>query len=137
MHNYTNSPRVVGPKSQHNIAIVRHGEGVLQRRTFELPMEETPSVQVECVLQTDLLDCGVGRSTHSDHIERIAVKMEWMTEIVLLNLVDQNDFNDGVQWDIDFVGAHAVGATVWWPVVAIAELVGVDVVELRENRSGR
>lgn len=97
-------------------------------------MQETPSVQVECVLQTDLLDGCVGRSTHSDDIERIAVKMKWMTEIVLLNFIDQNDFNDGVQWNIDFVGAHAVGATIWWSIVAITELVGVDVVELRENR---
>lgn len=35
------------------------------------------------------------------------------------------------------MGAHAVGATVGWPVIAIAKLFGRDVVDLRKRRRRR
>lgn len=60
--------------------------------------------------------------------------LQWVAEVILLDLVDQNDFDDGVQWNVDFVGAHAVRPAVWRPVVPVAELVRVDIVELGENR---
>jgi hypothetical protein len=59
--------------------------------------------------------------------------MEWMTQVGLLDLIDQDDFDDGVQWNVDFVCAHAVGAAVGRSVVAVAELLGVNVVVLREK----
>lgn len=60
--------------------------------------------------------------------------VQWVAEVILLDLVNQNDFDDGVQWNVDFMGAHAVRSAVWWAVISVAELVRVDIVELRENR---
>lgn len=33
--------------------------------------------------------------------------MEWMTKIILLNFINQDDFYDGVQRNIDHMRAHA------------------------------
>ena len=33
--------------------------------------------------------------------------MERMTKIGLLNFIDEHNFNDGVEWNINFVSAHA------------------------------
>jgi hypothetical protein len=63
--------------------------------------------------------------------------MEWMAQVGLLYLVDQDDFDDGVQWNVDFVCAHAVGAAVSWSVVTVTELLRVDVVVLGEKRCWR
>lgn len=63
--------------------------------------------------------------------------VQWVAEVILLDLVDQNDFDDGVQRNVDLVGAHAVGPAVWRPVVTVTELVRIDIVELGENRRRR
>lgn len=51
--------------------------------------------------------------------------------------VDEDHFDDRVVRDVDLMGAHAVGATVGWPVIAIAKLFGRDVVDLRKRRRRR
>jgi hypothetical protein len=74
---------------------------------------------------------------HTDNIETVAVQMEWMTQVRLLYFINQNDFDDGIQWNIHFVGAHTVGSAVGRSVVSVAELLWIDVVVLREERRGR
>jgi len=76
---------IVGPKSKHNITIVGHSDRVLCRRQIVLSVQQTASVQVQSVLQVDLLHIGVRRSANTDHIECVAVQMERMAEIRLLN----------------------------------------------------
>lgn len=60
-----------------------------------------------------------------------------MRQIRLLDFVDEDHFDDRVVRDVDLMGAHAVGATVGWPVIAIAKLFGRDVVDLRKRRRRR
>lgn len=132
-----NSPGIVGSEAQYNVAVVWHSDCVFEWRSFELPIQQAASVQVEGVLQADLLDCCVGRAAHADDVERVTVEMEWMAEVILLDFIDKDDLDDGVQWDVDLVRAHAVGSAVSGSVVAVAELIRVDVVVLRENRCGR
>lgn len=83
-----NSPGIVSAESQHNVAIVWHGNCVFERWAFELSMKQAPSIQVESMLQANLLDGGVWWSTHADDIERMTVQMEWMAQVVLLDFVD-------------------------------------------------
>lgn len=47
-----------------------------------------------------------------------------------LTFVDQYDLHYSVHRNVDFVGAHAVTATVWWLVVSVAEHLGRNVVYL-------
>lgn len=57
--------------------------------------------------------------------------------IFQVTFVDEDHFDDRVVRDVDLMGAHAVGATVGWPVIAIAKLFGRDVVDLRKRRRRR
>lgn len=52
-----------------------------------------------------------------------------------LTFINQHNLNDCVQWDVNLVRAHAVGAALWWSVVTVAELFWVNVVVLRDERS--
>lgn len=79
--------RVVGSKAQYNVTVVGHCNGVLERRQIVLSVQQTASIEVKRVLQIDLLDVGVGRSTDTDHVEAVAVQMERMTQIGLLHYV--------------------------------------------------
>lgn len=63
-------------------------------------------------------------------METIAVQVEWMAQIGLLHFIDQNDFDDGIQRDVDFMRAHAVGSAIGWSIVTVAELLGIDVIVL-------
>lgn len=49
----------------------------------------------------------------------------------LLTLVDEHHLDHGVERDVDLVRAHAVGSAVGRLVVAVAELVRADVLDLR------
>jgi hypothetical protein len=51
-----------------------------------------------------------------------------------LTFVNQHNLNNSIEWDVYFVGAHAVGATVCRPVVTITELLRWDIVDLRQRR---
>lgn len=57
--------------------------------------------------------------------------------IFQVTFVDEDHFDDRVVRDVDLMGAHAIGATVGWPVIAIAKLFGRDVVDLRKRRRRR
>lgn len=76
---------IVGSEAHDHITVIGHRNRVLQRRRPELPMQQTPPVQVECVLQVDLLHRRVGRPAHADHVERGAVNVERMAEVGLLH----------------------------------------------------
>lgn len=58
------------------------------------------------------------------------VRTEGLQELTFIN---QHDFHHSIEWDIYFVGAHAVGTTVCRPVITIAELFRWDVVDLRQR----
>lgn len=49
-----------------------------------------------------------------------------------LTFVNQHDLHNSIEWNVYFVGAHAVGATVCRPIVTIAELFGWHIVDLRQ-----
>lgn len=83
--------------------------------------------------QVDFLDVGIGRAAHTNHVVRVTVQVERMTEIVLLDFIYQDNFDDRVQWDINRVGAHAVRAAIWWTVIAVAELLRWDVLDLGQH----
>ena len=51
-----------------------------------------------------------------------------------LTFVNQHDLHNSIEWNVYFVSAHAVGATVCRPVVTIAELFRWDIVDLRQWR---
>lgn len=77
--------RIVSAEAHHHVAVVGHRNRVLQRRRAELPVQQTAPVQVQRVLQVDLLDGGVGRPAHADHVEGGAVDVERMAEVRLLD----------------------------------------------------
>lgn len=54
-----------------------------------------------------------------------------------LTLVDQHDLHDGIQRYVDLVRAHAVGAARRRSIVAVAELLRRNVVQLRNQRRRR
>jgi hypothetical protein len=54
-------------------------------------------------------------------------------ELQELTFINQHDFHNSIEWDVYFVCAHAVGATVCRPVVTVTELFGWDVVDLRQR----
>lgn len=68
-------PGIVSSESQNDVAVVGHGDRVLQRRSFELSVQQAPPVQVEGMLQADLFDGRIRRSSHANDIERVAVEM--------------------------------------------------------------
>lgn len=76
---------IIGSKPQHNVTIVWHGYGVLDRGQIVLTMEQPSTVQIQCMLQINLLHICIGRTANTYYIESIAVQMEWMTKIGLLN----------------------------------------------------
>lgn len=47
-----------------------------------------------------------------------------------LTFINEYNFNDSIQWDIDFVGAHAIGTAIGWTIVAVTELLRIDVIVL-------
>lgn len=51
-----------------------------------------------------------------------------------LTFVDQHNFDDGIYWYIDFVGAHAIGTAIRWPIIAVTKLLGIDFIILRQQR---
>lgn len=57
-----------------------------------------------------------------------------MISLLTLTLIDEHNLHNGVQWNIDLVRAHAIGSAVRWAVVSVAELLGIDLVVLREER---
>lgn len=70
------------------------------------------------------------QNLHTDNMETVAVQMEWMAQIGLLYFIDQNDFDNGIQWNIDFMCAHAIGSAVGWAVVTVTELLRIYVIVL-------
>jgi hypothetical protein len=54
-------------------------------------------------------------------------------ELQKLTFVNQYDLHNSIEWDVYFVGAHAVGTTVRRPIVTITELFWWDVVDLRQR----
>jgi hypothetical protein len=100
-------------------------------------MEESSPVQIQRVLQIDLFDILIRRSPDSDHIERITVQVERMTQIRRLHLIYQHYLDDSIQWNIDLMGAHAVLSAVRGSVVSVAKLVWRYVVKLRQRRRRR
>jgi len=50
-----------------------------------------------------------------------------------LTFINQHDLHNSIEWNVYFVGAHAVGATVRRPIVTITELFRWDVVDLRQR----
>jgi hypothetical protein len=100
-------------------------------------VEESSPVQIQRVLQIDLFDILIRRSPDSDHIERITVQVERMTQIRRLHLIYQHYLDDSIQWNIDLMGAHAVLSAVRGSVVSVAKLVWRYVVKLRQRRRRR
>lgn len=125
-------------------------------------MQQTAPIQVERMLQVDLLHVGVRRPADTDHVHAVAVQMERMAEIRLLHwrrqrrwlgkrfgcvcvflvlpqftLIDQHNLDDGVQRNVNLVRAHAVRAAVGRSIVAVAELLRIDLVVLRDERRRR
>lgn len=47
-----------------------------------------------------------------------------------LTFIYEHDLHNSVEGDVHLVRAHAVGSAVSWPVVSVAELLGVDIVVL-------
>lgn len=87
---------VVGSEPENNVAVVRDSDRVLESGFAEVTMQQTSSVQVEGVFQIDLLDVGIWRSTHTDHVESVSVQVERVTQVRLLDLIDEYHFNDCV-----------------------------------------
>lgn len=56
-----------------------------------MSVQETSSVQIEGVLQVDLFHVLVGRSSHTDDVERVTVQMERMAQVGLLNCVQKKE----------------------------------------------
>lgn len=54
-----------------------------------------------------------------------------------LTLIDQHHLHDGVQRNVHLVRAHAVHLAVGRPIVAVAELLWRNVVQLRDHRRRR
>lgn len=73
--------RVVGSKSEDDVAIVGDRDGVLRWwkiSLFQVTFEQTSSVKVESVLQVDLLDVLVRGAADTNDVVRVAVQVERM-----------------------------------------------------------
>lgn len=46
--------------------------------------------------------------------------MKWVAYVNLLNLIDQNDLNDCIEWYVNLVGTLTVLATVSGSIVSVA-----------------
>jgi hypothetical protein len=77
--------RVIGTESEDNITIVGDSNCVLSRRQVELPVEKTPPIQVQGVLQVNLLHVPIRGPPHTNNIESISMQMEGMAQVWLLN----------------------------------------------------
>lgn len=55
-----NPPRVISAESEHDVAIVGHGDRIFLRRQVILTVQQTATIQIERMLQVDLLDGRVG-----------------------------------------------------------------------------
>lgn len=76
---------IIGTEPEDNITVVRYRDCVFQWWLTELSMQQTTTIQIERMLQIDLLDIGVRRSAHANHVERCAMQMERMTQVCLLH----------------------------------------------------
>lgn len=75
---------IVGSKPHYDVTVVGHGDGVLEWGQVELSVQQTAAIQIESMAQVDLLDGGIGRAAHTDHVEQVTVQVERMAQIVLL-----------------------------------------------------
>lgn len=114
-------------------------------------MQESATIQVQSVLQVNLLHVGIRGPANTYYFERVAVQVERMTQVGLLNcnltrisdllrnflgaftFVDEHHLNDGVQRDIDLVRTHAVRSTVRRAIVTVAKLFRINLIVLREE----
>ena len=129
--------RIICTESENYVAIVWNSDSVLGRWQVELSVEETPLVEIQRVLQINLFHVLVGGTADTNHVEGVAVQVEWMRQVRLLYFVYKNHLDDSVVGDIHLMSAHAVGAAVSWPVVPVTELFRRDVVDLRKRRRRR
>lgn len=149
---------IVGSKPHHDVSIVRHGDGILEWGQVELSVQQTAAIEIESMAQVDLLDGGIGRAAHTDHVEQVTCKwngwlrlscwtgIKWRRNVTYCcnvcyrssardpTFIYQDDFDDRVQWDVNRVGAHAVRAAVWWAVISVTELLWWDVLDLGQHR---
>lgn len=126
--------RVISSEAQDHVSVVGHSDRVLECGLAKVTMQQTAPIQVQGVLQVDLLDVGVRRPSHADHVESVAVQVERMAQVRLLDLVDEYDLYDGVQWDVHGVCAHAVLRAVRRTIVSVAELLRRNVLDLGQQR---
>lgn len=87
---------IIGSKSQYNVAIVWNGNCVLEWWQIVLSVKQSPTIQVQGMLQIDLFDIGVRRSANANDIETITMKMEGMAKIWLLNYL----WGKNVVWEL-------------------------------------
>lgn len=71
-----NPPRVISAESEHDVAIVGHGDRIFLRRQVVLTVQQTATIQVERMLQVDLLDGRVGRPADTYGAQRSKFKLE-------------------------------------------------------------
>lgn len=128
---------IVSPKAQYGISIIWHCNRVLKRRLQIVPLQHATLIQVQGVLQVHPLDVRVRRSTHAKDIEGCTMQMEGMTDVDLLHFINENHLNNCIQWNVNFVRALTILATVRWPVVPIAVILLRDVLVLGQHRRGR
>lgn len=58
----SNSPGVISAESEHDVAVVGHGDRIFLGWQVVLTVQQTATIQIERMLQVDLLDGRVGRS---------------------------------------------------------------------------
>lgn len=78
---------IISTETQHNVSIVRYGNGVLLRWQIVLSVQQTSAIQIQSVFQIDFLHVGVRWPTNADNVERVSVQMEGMAQIGLLYYV--------------------------------------------------
>lgn len=76
---------IIGPEPEHHVAVVGHSDRILGRRQIVLTMQQTATIEIQGVLQIDLLDIRVGRSADTDNFEGVAVQVERMAQVGLLD----------------------------------------------------
>lgn len=123
---------IVSTKPQHCIAIIRHGNSVLQRWLEKATFQQATLIQLQCMLQIHTLQLHVRRTAHAQHDERGAMQMKWMTDIYLLHFIDQHNLHNSTKWYIDFVYALTILTAFGGTVVAIAKMLWWYFIVLRE-----